>query len=197
MCFFLFGSGTRLHDNINSLEKATNGRPHSNALLCSSVTGIADWPAAVATCHSLTMLAAVAFCHWVRHWHCHCQWLAAEASCHSAVASCHWVLAAVGSCHWLPAVPSVSNCHVVDDNDLDCLGSVRLCQEEELLEERHPCPSNAPSPALFSRVSTQLGWWPPTKSFNHCVYSLGLIAFSQILSYHFALPASRWPAPRN
>ena len=69
------------------------------------------------------MLAAVAFCHWVRHWHCHCQWLAAEASCHSvlaAVASCHWVLAAVGSCDWLPAVPSVFNCHVVDNDDLDC-----------------------------------------------------------------------------
>ena len=38
----------------------------------------------------------------------------------SAVVSCHWVLAAVGSCDWLPAVPSVSNCHVVDDDDLDC-----------------------------------------------------------------------------
>ena len=38
----------------------------------------------------------------------------------SAVASCHWVLAAVGSCHWLPAVPPASNCHVVDDDDLDC-----------------------------------------------------------------------------
>ena len=38
----------------------------------------------------------------------------------SAVASCHWVLAAVGYCDWLPAAPSVSNCHVVDDDDLDC-----------------------------------------------------------------------------
>ena len=160
------------HDDINSLEKATNGRPHSNALLCGSATGIEDWPAAVATSHSLRMLAAVAFCHCVRHWHCRCQWLAAEASCHSAVASCHWVLAAVGSCHWLPAVPSVSNCHVVDDDDLDCLGSARLRQEEELLKGQHPCLSNSPSTANFSHFSTQLRRRPPTKSFNHCVYSL-------------------------
>ena len=33
---------------------------------------------------------------------------------------CHDVLATVASCYWLPAVPSVSNCHVIDDGDLDC-----------------------------------------------------------------------------
>ena len=49
--------------------------------------------------------------------------MSAAARTHFAFFSCSVLPLGAGSrrvLRWLPAVPSVSNCHVVDDDDLDC-----------------------------------------------------------------------------